>query len=137
MDHPRRSVHFSQFSQLSVYDKKEDEIGHWHSSQDKRRFTRELMQDARRMGMILARYEPQEDEIYNCVGLENLLSFEKARRTMEYKARHAKMIINAQHICGPEKLSRISEQSSACSRLSAQKLAEGYWMLGTPEADRS
>lgn len=92
------------------------------------------MNDARRMGRLLAFAESEglsipDDELCNAIGLESLLSLEKARSTSNYKRRHIQAVLSSQYTCNPDQLGCISQQSSKLSQDWASALAAGYWNM--------
>jgi len=70
-----------------------------------------------------------EEALFECVGIEHMLSLDKARRLMEPRRMHTDAILTSQHSCTPEQLSKISQSSSRQARVRANTLAEGYWNL--------
>eukprot|EP00584_Thalassiosira_punctigera_P019886 CAMPEP_0172568468 /NCGR_PEP_ID=MMETSP1067-20121228/120078_1 /TAXON_ID=265564 ORGANISM="Thalassiosira punctigera, Strain Tpunct2005C2" /NCGR_SAMPLE_ID=MMETSP1067 /ASSEMBLY_ACC=CAM_ASM_000444 /LENGTH=82 /DNA_ID=CAMNT_0013360081 /DNA_START=354 /DNA_END=602 /DNA_ORIENTATION=+ len=68
-----------------------------------------------------------QEDICTCVGIEHLLSLDKASRAAEHKRDHAKLVAKAQGGCSKEELGRISRGSSRPARERSQKLAAGYW----------
>ena len=126
----RLSVKFSPTSQLALYEIAEGANSSWSTEEDRARFKREISRDARRMGMILTTQAPRDvvqDDIYTCVGIEHLLSVDKARRLLKHRRNHVERVLGAQHRCSGEELDRISRESSKRSRGTALKLATAYW----------
>ncbi len=127
---PRRAVHFSPFSQCLLFETSEGEDSSRITHKDKTRFRRELAREAQRLGRILATLSPDDvnqEDIYGCVGIENLISLDEARRAAEHKRDHARLILEAQGRCSKVKLGRILHGSSRPARERSQELAAGYW----------
>jgi len=58
-----------------------------YTREDVDRFKQEMIADAQRLG-IKPVIEMEEDDLYKCVGLENCLSLNVARRVTTNKRRH-------------------------------------------------
>eukprot|EP00580_Thalassiosira_gravida_P001592 CAMPEP_0201614680 /NCGR_PEP_ID=MMETSP0492-20130828/29354_1 /ASSEMBLY_ACC=CAM_ASM_000837 /TAXON_ID=420259 /ORGANISM="Thalassiosira gravida, Strain GMp14c1" /LENGTH=154 /DNA_ID=CAMNT_0048082051 /DNA_START=63 /DNA_END=527 /DNA_ORIENTATION=- len=128
---PRRLVQFSPTSQLALYVKTEGATS-WSTKDDHAHFKRELARDARRVGRLLVIQSPKDvsrDDIFNCVGIEHLISLDKAMRAMECRRNHIRRVIEAQDRCSDEELRLVSWNSSAPTRNRALKLAGGYWSM--------
>lgn len=129
----RRTVRFSETSQLGVIDCSNDDQ-QWYDSEDRAHLKRELAMDARRLGKLFATKSPDlvtQDDICHCIGIEHLLSLEKARRVVEYKRSHVKLVVESQQVpfITPDDIRRVSQESSRPARARAQKLAAGYWSM--------
>lgn len=128
---PSKSVQFSHFSQLVHFEGTAD-AKQWYSLDEKVYLKRELARDARRLRRILATRSAEavsQDDVYKCIGIEHLLSLDKARRVMEYRRIHVKIVTGAQGSCNQDELRHISQKISQPSAERAQNLAAGYWSM--------
>jgi hypothetical protein len=67
--------------------------------------------------------EMEEDVLYECVGLENLLSRNVARWVATNKRRHANLILQGQWYYNKEELAKLGRMSSSWARDRAQMRA--------------
>ena len=133
---PRPRVRFSQFSQMTMIPKEDDQKkSKWFSKQEQRRFRQAVLNDTRRIRDLLQNTPPQEitqDELFECVGIENFLSRDLAQQVLRKKRAHVDAILLVQrgHHLGTnkkdEEVSHTSKISSqwACER--ARRIAAGY-----------
>ena len=126
----RRSVQFSEMSQLFAVECNDEQ--QWYSSDEKSYMKQELATDARRLGKIISTQSAQDisqDDIYSCIGIEHLLSLNKARRVLANRRKHVQLVIQAQSKCSEEELRIIAEECSRSSCVKAQRLAAGYFKI--------
>ena len=101
----------------------------WYSKRDKYFFERELARDVQNIRGLLS-ITPMEDHekevLYDCVGLEALVSSKVMRFLKEKKRRHARSIVEMQYRLSEEQLAAYAASHSSQSRERAQKLAAGY-----------
>lgn len=114
----------------------------WYKNEDKRRFTSNMIQDARRTKVRMTEVPlPQGEEIYACVGLEATLSRDVFKLTLQHRRDHKRAILQTQVSLrsagvvvsrshrAAEGLARLSERSSTWARDRAASIAAGYWEL--------
>ena len=133
LERTRRPVRFSQFSQLVTipYD---DAKSKWYTQEEERLFKQAMFSDARMLRFLLQNATPlliKEGVIYECVGLEKLISV--SSRHQEKKRKHSEIVLAAQMICQGniriEKISEISKKFSQGARERAAKVAVCYASL--------
>ena len=107
-----------------------DEVSkRWNSKRDKYFFEQEMARDVQSIRDLLSitPMENHEKEVlYDCVGLEALMSSKVTRFLKEKKRRHARSIVEMQYSLSEEKLAAYAASHSSQSRERAQKLAAGY-----------
>jgi len=120
----------------SALNQTKDESELCYTPEERRLIKQELMRDSRRMGKLLATYKVlgqtiPEDELRKFIGIEQLVSIEKARSRLQSKRDHVSTIVSRQITCTPEQLAQISQESSkrACSQAGA--LASAYWKISS------
>ncbi len=116
-------VHYFQ------YPSKEEVSKRWHSKSDKSFFTQELARDVRRLRGLLsvAPIEGLEKEaLYDCVGLEALMSSRVMRFLKDHKREHSRSIVEMQDSLNDEQLAAYAASHSSQSRERAQQIAAGY-----------
>ena len=104
----------------------------WYSDKDISYFRKILAGDSKRMGAKLVTAPAgaiTRDDLYVCLGVENLLSFDLAWHATMKKRAHVVTILTWQHTCNDEELRRVSEASSQWARERANKLAAEYWSM--------
>ena len=140
---PKRClVSFSEMTQVVTVEPPAppDAENIWHSKQDKALFKRALVNDVRRISSRLSdtpRDSVPQDELYECLGLECLLSPELLARSVEGRRLHTDAILSEQAhqrvFANDDEeddgsyLSYMSAVSSKPTRERAHQLAVGYW----------
>ena len=93
-----------------------------YTHEDVDRFIQAMIGDALRLGTTPA-IGTDEDDLYKCVGLENLLSRNVARWVATNKRRHANLILQGQGYYNNEALAQLGRMSSSWARDRAQMMA--------------
>ena len=132
-----RGVTFSPFSTLAFIPKDEAD-SKWYSRQEKHRFRLVLIRDARRMARTF-KAAPADgilpEQLYECVGIEVLVTQGLARHAAEKKRKHVDAVLSEQSLqkqhgaCDLERLSGVSKTTSSWTTERARKLATGYCEL--------
>ena len=126
-----RRVSFSEDVTLHCfqYPSKEEVSKRWHSKSVRNMFKQELARDVRSIRCLLS-IAPMEDfeqeALYDCVGLEALMSSRVTRFVKDQKQEHSRSIVEMQDYLSEEQLAAYAESHSSQSRERAQKLAAGY-----------
>lgn len=71
-----------------------------------------------------------DDELIGCIGIEHLLSSERARRRHNHRREHAQSVLAKQDTCTVEELCHVSKHSSKQSRYNAYCLAVSNHKIG-------
>ena len=71
-----------------------------------------------------------DDELIGCIGIEHLLSSERARRRHNHRREHAQNVLAKQDSCTVEELCQVSMHSSKSSRNKAYCLAVSNHKIG-------
>ena len=129
----RPSVTFAMMSDLSLYECPESERrSKSYSSKDCKRFQIEAIQDGNRLGAILAarmsseQVFPEEEgnnEEYETLGIEKMLSLGIAKRSIEHRRYHLNLILSRQATHSANDLGMLSHLSSMPSQKMAQTIA--------------
>ncbi len=126
-----RQVNFSEdvIVHCFLYPSRDEVSKRWHSKRDKYLFEQEMARDVRSIRCLLS-ITPMEvvkkEALYDCVGLEALMSSKVARFLKEKKQCYARSIVEMQYCLSEEQLAAYAESHSSQSRERAQKLAAGY-----------
>ena len=126
-----RSVHFSSYSEVAVF---EASIGsqnsQFYSSEDERSFVIEAVRDARQIRALLVAGRPPEgchqETTYKSIGIEKLVLPDRARLAIAHQRAHALAIISRQYTCTAKELGWFSRASSRSDREEAYELAASY-----------
>ena len=129
--HRRRrcTVRLSETSQLALFDSTTSTPQElYYTTLEKEDMKRSLMNDARRLGKLLATESAEhQDDIIGCIGIEHLLSAEKARKAMEHRQNHARVVLEAQRRgYHADDIAMLSQGFSRSARERAAKLAVAY-----------
>ena len=116
-------VSFSQNHEVMGISKENETMS--YSQEDINQFTQAIIGDALRLRTTPA-IGTDEDDLYECVGLENLLSRNVARQVATNKRRHASLILQAQGYYSKEALAQLGRMSSSWARDRAQMRAARY-----------
>mmetsp|Transcript_31115 Transcript_31115/g.53176 ORF Transcript_31115/g.53176 Transcript_31115/m.53176 type:complete len:180 (+) Transcript_31115:131-670(+) len=132
------SVSFAETSNVVLieYPSQEELRRRWYSMQERAFLKREVLRDACKMSRKLTT-TPMEDisleDLFQCIGLEGLLTPELMLAVRKGKRYHSRSILLAQHlqcqrnITDAEELSLISQQNSESTRTRSQEIAARYW----------
>jgi hypothetical protein len=104
----------------------------WYSEKDKVLFKSVLHRDVRSFQHLLATTPMEElsqEALYECIGLEGLLSIELMYYVKSKRRDHVRSIIKRQEMLSDEQLALSSVRSSFASRERAQQLAAGYFAI--------
>jgi len=108
----------------------DDEVSkRWNSKRDKHFFEQEMARDVRSIRCLLSitpMNDLEKEALYDCVGLEALMSSKVARFSKEKKRCYVRSIVEMQYCLSEEELAAYAESHSSQSRERAQKLASGY-----------
>jgi hypothetical protein len=125
---PRPRVRFSKFSQLVIipYD---DAKSKWYTQEEQRHFNRTRLRDALRLinfiNLLPTSARMREDILYECVGLENFISPDIARRVVQKKRAHTEAVLSAQEMHqGTNMIKKLYETSKKSSQWSREKAAK-------------
>lgn len=128
-------VRFSQYSQLTVIPN-DGMKSKWISRWEKRQMERRVVIDASRLRDWFRNLPPDmvtQDDLYECVGIEPILSEDLGRQRLERRRAHVEAVLLAQRAhqgaCKVKKISQASERSSRLGRESAENLAKVYATL--------
>ena len=116
-------VHYFQYPSSDEVSKR------WHSKRDKYFFAQEITRDVRCIRFLLSTTSMEaleKDALYDCVGLEALLSGKVKRFVKKRKRRYVNSIVEMQDCLSEEQLAAYASSHSTQSRERAQKLAAGY-----------
>ena len=91
-----------------------------YTHEDINQFTQAMIGDALRLRTTPVIEMEDQDVLYECVGLENLLSRNVARRVATNKRWHASLILQGQGYYSKEALAQLGRMSSSWARDSAQ-----------------
>ena len=105
-----------------IYIPKEKKKVTSYTHEDINQFTQAIIGDALRLRTTPV-IDMEEDILYECVGLENLLSRSVARQVATNKRRHASLILQAQGYYSKEALAQLGRMSSSWARDRAQMRA--------------
>ena len=126
-----RLVRFSSWSQTALYLSRCDvqQTDLFYSPEECRGFKVNAARDAMQLKMKIAgpSQEMSQEELCNCVGIEKLLFTGGARRSVDKRRSHARVILGMQDRCTPERLSQISWESSCAQQKVAHEFASSYW----------
>ena len=117
------------------YPSREEVSIRWHSKNDKYAYEQELVRDVHiiRHALSTTPMEEVEDEIlYECVGLEALITKRVMKLVKEKRHWHSRSIVEMQAYLRGDQLAEYAENSSFESRERAQKLAAGYAKMLSP-----
>ena len=67
-----------------------------------------------------------QDDAYECIGLEDIMTFARARKRILRRRNHMQAILLKQDSCNADELCFISQESSKMMRERAHELANGY-----------
>ena len=119
---PQRNVRFSKYSTLVVLEKHESSSSDcWYTREEQTRARKRGVYDAYRLRMALDNIRNDQrtitqDDLDQCIGLENFLSAEVTKTVMSKKKQHIAAVLLAQRIhggCGAiERIRVVSEHSS-------------------------
>ena len=126
-----RQVSFSEdvTAHCFQYPSREEVSKRWHSNVDKYAFKQELARDVRSLRCLLSitpMQDLEKEALYDCVGLEALISSKVTRFSKEMRQGHARSIVEMQYYLSEEQLAACAASHSSQSRERAQKLAAGY-----------
>ena len=93
-----------------------------YTHEDINQFTQAMIGDALRLRTTPV-IEMEDDDLCECIGLENLLSRNVARRVATKKRRHANLILQGQGYYNKEALAQLGRMSSSWARDRAQMMA--------------
>ena len=130
---PSLKVRFAQLSVMVVIPTDGVQNSKWLSRQEMRQIKQRLFNDALRMRDLLS-HTPNvitNDDLYECVGIESLLSHEIRQEHLVRKQEHVDAVLSAQRAhqgatCKIEEISRASMRSSQWAREKAGELAISY-----------
>lgn len=109
---------------------KQPSIKKWYSSDERARFHREVVDDARRMSRELATTPASDiaqEDLYKCRGIEPfLLGQEALHDLLERRRLHVNAIVHGQRICTTEQLALLSERGSRWARDAARNRARSF-----------
>ena len=133
---PSPKVRFAQLSVMVVIPMDGKNFSKWLSRQEMRQINQRLFNDALRMRDLLS-HTPNvitNDDLYECVGIESLLSHEISQEHLVRKQAHVDAVLSAQRAhqgatCKIEEISRASLHSSQWAREKAGELAISYVTL--------
>ena len=121
------SVRFSDFSSMMIYNGTGSRKSMFYSSEEMRRFRNDMLQARARLATLIAgRQRLNADDLYDCIGIEVMITPGMAMRAVEHKQNHARLILTNQGTCTAEELRDMSKESSSQAREEAQKLASSY-----------
>ena len=126
-----RQVSFSEdvTVQCFPYPSREEVSKRWYSKSDRNTLKQELARDVRRLRFLLSvtpMGDLEKEALYDCVGLEALVSSRVTRFVREMRQGHASSIVDMQDSLSEEQLAAYAVSHSSQSRERAQKLATGY-----------
>jgi hypothetical protein len=127
---PSPKVRFAQLSAMVVIPT-DGENSKWLSRHEMRQMQQRLFNDALRMRDLFQNAPPgrvTQDDLYECVGIESLLSEETTQQHLVRKQEHVDAVLSAQRAhqgttCKIEEISQASMRSSQWAREKAGELA--------------
>ena len=121
------SVRLSDFSSMMVYNVSSSRKSMFYTCEEKGRILNDMMQTRARLATSIAGGQRlNADDLYDCIGIEVLITPGMRMRAVEHKQNHARLILTNQNTCTAEELRDMSKESSSQSREMAQKLASSY-----------
>ncbi len=128
-----KQVCFSETKTTLVkYPSRKERSRRWDSKKERDVFEYEMMCDVQEVQRLLSTTPleaVEKEDLYKCIGLENLLSTRLVYYIKDKKREHVRSIVKKQHMLSDEQLSACAMQSSSQSRERAQQLAAGYWVI--------
>ncbi len=124
---PHRSVHFSQYSELTVF--KSNATTKSYSADDINRFAQDSIRIGLGMANLLATNPAEtitQEHIYEWVGNELLLKRGLVKDAINRKRAHIDAILLGQHLMNSEDLTNLSMVSSNWAQKRAKKSALAY-----------
>ena len=128
-----RQVSFSEdvTVQCFPFPSREEVSKRWHSKSDRNTLKQELARDVRRLRFLLSvtpmgDLDLEKEALYDCVGLEALVSSRVTRFVRAIRQGHASSIVEMQDSLSEEQLAAYAVSQSSQSRERAQQLAAGY-----------
>ena len=115
-------VHYFQYPSTDEVTKR------WNSKKDKHTFQQQLIHDVQSIRLLLSTTPMdalEKEVLYECVGLEALISIQVMRFVKEKRRRHTRSIVEMQDCLSEDHLSAYAESQSSESRERAQKIAAG------------
>lgn len=134
----QRIVRISSTSTMFIeFRTEEDKSKKWTSAEDNRRFRQNLRRDVMDMRRRVESNPESisQEELWQCLGMESLLSNELVRNSFEQRMMHRQAVLAEQrrqlllHIHDEEELCRVSEIHSQWGRERCFKIAAGYSMI--------
>ena len=124
-----RSVRFVEYSTMQIIDRQPQRCS--YTSAERKGFRDEASHDVRRFKKVLRKESlPAQDDLFKCVGIENLITPNGPRRVMENRRKHMKAILASQVACTAEELRLLSEMNSRPAVMRAYQLAAFHSTLG-------
>jgi hypothetical protein len=127
-------VCFAQTNTTTIikYPSREERSRRWDSKKERYMFEYEMIRDVKDVQHLLSTTPMdavEKEDLYKFIGLENLLSRRLAHYLRDKKREHVRSIVKIQHMLSDEQLAACAMQGSSESRVRAQKLAAGYWVI--------
>lgn len=129
-----QGVSFSQYSEFAFIPKDEPSPK-WYNPEEKKRFRRNLIADARRLKReleVTPTHATTPDRLCECLGLEAFMNKDLMLSIANKRRAHIDAILSEQRrqrergVCDLETLSKISKESSEWTATRAQKLGMAY-----------
>jgi hypothetical protein len=114
------------------YPDKQEVSKRWISKKDKTLFEQAMGHDVQSLRCLLTTTPMEEfenDILYDCIGLEALVSRQVMRFLKERKREHVRSVVKMQHCLNDKQLAEYSMSRSLSSRERAQQIAHGYLVI--------
>ena len=111
------------------YPDRQEASRRWHSKEDKTLFTIAMEHDVLRLRYLLSSKpmtEIENETLYDCIGLEALLSGKVLKFVKKKKREHSRSVVMMQYCMNQEQLADYSMSRSLQSLERARQLADGY-----------
>lgn len=125
-----KAVIFATHSEFALIPKDQANLK-WYTSEEKKRFRRNLISDTRQMHEELNE-DPTPELLCKCIGIESFMNKDLMMRVASKRKAHVQAILSEQWsqrqrgICDTQKLSNLSRKSSDWAVNKAHKLAVAY-----------
>ena len=114
------------------YPDKEEVSKRWLSKKDKTLVMQAMEHDVQILRYRLTKTpieELEKEVLYDCIGLEALVSIEVMRFLKERKREHVRSVVKMQHCLNDKRFAEYSTSRSLSSKEGAQKIAHGYSVI--------
>ena len=131
----RAAVRFSETSLMISYPQDVvDQSKIWYTDEDKASMNNQFIASVLHTREMLTQVDglmiSPHEQLCRCVGIEHLLSSERARRRSRHRHAHVNSIVSRQDTTTVEELCQVSKHSSRLARYNAHCMAVSYIKIG-------